>query len=129
MAASSDEIVPLFQRSAHDLFLRLELAQAGLDDGQLRFALLDELGRFHQPRVDALALGLDFLQVTLQLLGAALGRLELVAVALEPLARLVRVEAALRGGERRTGNGEAHCKPGAGKHSQFAGHVPDRSSS
>jgi len=41
--------------------LGVELAKAGFDEVQLALALLHELGRFHEPGVDALALGRDLL--------------------------------------------------------------------
>ena len=52
----------------------------GFDQAQLALALLDQLGRLHQPRVDALALGGDLVEVGLQLLAAPLRGLQPAAV-------------------------------------------------
>ena len=65
------------------------------DQRQLRLALLDQPAGLNEPRIDALALGCDLLQVRLQFLGAALRRLELAAIGIEALADLFRAGAAL----------------------------------
>ena len=88
--------------------LRLELSQTRLDKAELPFALLDQLGRFDETSIDALALGCDLVEVGLQLLAAAFVGLEAAAVGLQPLAGLV-------GGESLRRRGLRHCHHERGK--------------
>ena len=88
--------MPRLQRLAQVLLLRVELAQAGFDQAQLAFALLQELGRLHESGIDALTLRGDLVEVGLQVLAAALRGVQPAAVAFEAFAGLVLAHATLR---------------------------------
>jgi hypothetical protein len=55
--------VALLQRAAQLLLVKLKLGKLRFDLAELRLALLDALAGLDQSRVDALALGLELLQV------------------------------------------------------------------
>ena len=110
MAASRAEIEPC--RSSSDPRKCLSCASSSPSRDSIRlscaFALLDQLGRFDEPSIDALALGCDLVEVGLQLLAAAFVGLEAAAVGLQPLAGLV-------GGESLRRRGLRHCHHERGK--------------
>src|SRR5262245_26014280 len=91
--------------------LDLELAQAGFDEVELALALLHELGRFHEPPVDALALGIDLVDVGLKVLAAPFLGFEFAALAVEPFAGLVGSKRALRSSQPWKGDGTGQNTP------------------
>ena len=83
-----DLVVALGQRAAQQLFLRLELAEPGLDAAELAFAVLDQAGRLDQALVEPLALQLQLADIGGQPLLGALPLVELLPRSVEPLLRV-----------------------------------------
>src|SRR5262249_32670462 len=83
----------------------------GFDEVQLALALLHELGRFHEPRIDALALDIDLVDVGLRVLAAPFLGLELAPLAVDPFASLFGSKRALRGSQPRKRDGTGQNAP------------------
>ncbi len=128
MAASSAEIEP-WRSSSEPRTWRSCASRSpsrDFDQAQLGLALLDQLCRFHQSAVDALALGGEFVHLRLQLLGAPLRGLQAAAIVFQLFAGLLGVAGGLRAGKRGQQQGADGHQASTAKQSRSKPHEPVR---